>query len=77
MGVERAVTRWYLQHQTITDEIAALEAKLLQLQQVRTEGQANVGNPEQQPAEAEAVQQLADAHYRLRMLGPCPKPMMG
>ena len=28
MGVERAVTRWHLQHQTITNEIAALEAKL-------------------------------------------------
>ena len=75
MGVERAVTRWYLQHQRISDEIAALEAKIEHIQQVQTEG--NVGNLEQQPAEVEALQQLVDARSRLLALGPCPKPMMG
>ena len=74
MGVERAVTRWYLQHQCITDEIAALEAKIARMQQVQVEEQANRGKPEQ---EAEAMQQLIDARSRLRRLGPCPKPMMG
>ena len=69
MGVERAVTRWYLQHQTIIEEIAALEAKLAQLQSI----QAN-GKPKQ---EAEIGQQLVDARSRLDRLGPCPKPMMG
>ena len=72
MGVERAVTRWHLQHQTITDEIAALEAKLAQLPQIQ--GQQTHSKPEQ---EAEIIQQLVDARSRLRRLGPCPKPMMG
>ncbi len=77
MGVERAVTRWHIQHQTITDEIAALEAKIAQLQQTKTEAQETRIKPEQQAAEAEIVQQLVDARSRLRQLGPCPKPMMG
>ena len=74
MGVERAVTRWYLQHQTITDEIAALGAKLAQLQQTQAEGQETQSKSEQ---EAEIVQQLVDARSRLHGLGPCTKPMMG
>ena len=74
MGVERAVTRWHLKHQTITDEIAALEAKLAQLQQTPTKGQETPSKPEQ---EAEIVQQLVDALSMLHRLGPCPKPMMG
>ena len=73
MGVERAVTRWHLQNQTITNEIATLQAKLTQLQHLQ-EGQEADGESEQQ---AEIVQQLVDARYRLRRLGPCPKPMMG
>jgi hypothetical protein len=74
MGVERAVTRWHLQHQTITNEIATLETKLAQLQQTQPEGQETLSNPEQ---EAEIVQQLVDVRTRLHRLGPCPKPMMG
>jgi hypothetical protein len=74
MGVERAVTRWHLQHQTITDEIAVLEAKLAQLQQTQAEGQETKSKSEQ---ENEIVQQLVDARSRLHGLGPCPKPMMG
>ena len=74
MGVERAVTRWHLKHQTITGEIAALETKLAQLQQTPTEGQENSSKPEQ---ETEIMQQLIDARSRLHRLGPCPKPMMG
>lgn len=69
MGVERAVTRWHLQHQTITNEIAALEAKLAQLQQTQSDGKSE--------QKAEIEQQLIDARSRLRRLGPCPKPMMG
>ena len=71
MGVERSVTRWYLQHQTIANEIVALEAKLTQFQQIQ-EGQETSNKQE-----AEIVHQLVDARSRLHRLGPCPKPMMG
>ena len=74
MGVERAVTRWHLQHQTITNEIATLEAKLARLQQIQPGSQETNSKHEQ---EAEIVQQLVDARSRLHRLGPCPKPMMG
>lgn len=67
MGVERAVTRWYAQRQTILNEIAALEAKLAQ-------GQHEAEN---QAEQVKVEQQLAEARTRLRMQGPCPKPMMG
>ncbi len=74
MGVERSVTRWHLQHQTITNEIVALEAKLAQIQHLQAGGQETSSKPEQ---ENEIVQQLVDAQIRLHRLGPCPKPMMG
>lgn len=69
MGVERAVTRWYVQRQAYLDEIASLEARLAQ---IRTRGQ-EAANKEREEIE----QQLANAQARLRALGPCPKPMMG
>ena len=70
MGVERPVTRWFIQHDTITKEIAALETKLVQLQAEESTAQTK--------AEQEVVvEQLAIAHSHLRALGPCPKPMMG
>lgn len=34
MGVERAVTRWYLQRQTILNEIAQLEQRVAEIQRV-------------------------------------------
>ncbi len=71
MGVERAVTHWYVQHQRISDEIAALEAKLVQVE-------AELQEP------SDAVERRTDIERRLvtlramlRTLGPCPKPMMG
>ena len=69
MGVERAVTRWYVRRQQLLDEIAALEAKL-----------QPVGENTQQPAgeELEArKRQIAEAQEKLRLMGSCPKPMMG
>jgi len=67
MGVERAVTRWHIQRQRITDEITALEAKLAQVQV-----------EQQSPGSAvEIEKRLASLHAKLRTLGPCPKPMMG
>ncbi len=70
MGVERAVTRWYVQRQRITDEIAALEAKLAQAQ---TEEHRQLSNAQH----ADIEKQLATLHTKLQTLGPCPKPMMG
>ena len=76
MGVERAVTRWYLLRQSILDEIATLEAKLARDTQAKEKRQEPAGS-NQQPVEADLKQQLADAQEKLRSLGPCPKPMMG
>ena len=75
MGVERAVTRWYLQRQSILNEIATLEAKLARDRQTQEQKQG-VGNSSEQ-VDAEIRQQLANAQQKLRTLGPCPKPMMG
>ena len=75
MGVERAVTRWYLQRQTILDEIATLEAKLAKDTQAQEQKQEPDNSNEQ--VAAEIKQQLANAQQKLRTLGPCPKPMMG
>ncbi len=73
MGVERAVTRWYLQRQLILDEIATLEARLTDSQ---AQGQTlNERNNTQ--ATVEYLQQLANAQEKLRALGSCPRPMMG
>ena len=69
MGVERAVTRWYVQRQVLIYEIASLEARLAQMQK---EGQ------ESSSEERIAVEeQLAKARSKLRASGSCPKPMMG
>lgn len=69
MGIERAVTRWYLQRQSYQHEITALEAKLAEM---RTGGQ----KPESKE-QTDAEKQLASKQTRLRTLGPCPKAMMG
>ncbi len=68
MGVERAVTRWYLQRQSILAELAALEAQLATQQAQKKQ---------QESGEAVFVQQIAIAREKLRVLGPCPRPMMG
>lgn len=73
LGVERAVTRWYLQRQLILDEIATLEAKL-PLSQAQGQTPAE-GNARQ--ATVDILQQLAKAQEKLRVLGSCPRPMMG
>ncbi len=75
MGVERAVTRWYLQRQSILNEIATLEAKLARDRQTQEQKQG-AGNSSEQ-VDAQIRQQLAKAQEKLRTLGPCPKPMMG
>jgi len=68
MGVERAVTRWYVQRQIILDEIAELEAKLQPIKE-------NMPPPaEEQMA---LKRQIAEVQEKLRLMGSCPKPMMG
>jgi hypothetical protein len=73
LGVERAVTRWYLQRQLILGEIATLEAKLTHSQ---AQGQTLNEHNATQAAEV-YLQQLANAQEKLRVLGSCPRPMMG
>ena len=75
MGVERAVTRWYIQRQSILNEIAALEAMLANPTPPQGEQQPPAQNTQQQ--DTDIAQKLALAHQKLRTLGPCPKPMMG
>jgi hypothetical protein len=75
MGVERAVTLWYVQRQCILNEIALLEAKVAQTS-VAEPGASNAVE-EEAPDIAAIEEQLAKAQEKLRSLGPCPKPMMG
>jgi hypothetical protein len=68
VGVERAVTRWYLRRQEIQRDIDALQTRLEQ------------PHPEEDKTSserAEIEQQLSEARARLLSLGPCPKPIMG
>jgi hypothetical protein len=68
VGVERAVTRWYLQRQRILTELDALETRLARWQaQEKRQG----------PEEAEIARQITATREKLRVLGPCPRPMMG
>ena len=69
MGVERAVTRWYVQRQLLLDEIATLET---QMASSSADDDATLSN-----IDGDVVQKLAQAQKKLRVLGSCPKPMMG
>jgi len=68
VGVERAVTRWYLRRQEIQRDIDALQMRL---------GQPPSEAGKSSPERAAIEQQIAEARARLLSLGPCPKPMMG
>ncbi len=76
MGVERSVTYWYIQRQTILNEIASLEEQLKQASAPLslTDGQVSAVSDAKG---AEFLRQLARAREQLKSLGPCPKPMMG
>ncbi|HVB73245.1 MAG TPA: hypothetical protein VNE38_06775 [Ktedonobacteraceae bacterium] len=69
MGVERAVTRWYVQRQILLDEIAELEGELQPLQP----------GAQQPDSEKRAAieRQIAGVREKLRLAGACPKAMMG
>ena len=83
MGVERAVTRWYVQRQVLLDEIAALQAKLASQQNQPPAGEAQIPDNAGTKAAAETETRAdierkhAAAQARLLALGPCPKTMMG
>ena len=82
MGVERAVTRWYVQSQVLLDEIVALEATLIQMMSATparvTEEADEAALNAPLVAEKDALLlKLAETQEKLRRLGPCPKPMMG
>jgi uncharacterized sporulation protein YeaH/YhbH (DUF444 family) len=69
MGIERAVTRWYVQRQALSYEIEKLSE---QLERAQAREQQNGGE------EAQSLRQrLAEVERRLKALGNCPKPMMG
>jgi hypothetical protein len=69
VGVERAVTRWYVLHQVLSDEIERLEASIALSSQQEEAATSN--------ERAALHKQLGGAQEGLRLLGPCPKPMMG
>ena len=69
MGVERSVTRWYVQRQLLLDEIALLTQK--------NASPSTDGDAASQLAENDTPQKLAEAQEKLRVLGACPRPMMG
>ena len=69
MGVERAVTRWYVQRQLLLDEIAALETKL------QSDGENKQSSPDEE--QSTLKHQIAEAQEKLRLMGSCPRPMMG
>jgi len=69
MGIERAVTRWYLQRLAYESEAASLEAKLGEMRKSEQGLESK--------ARAEFEKQLAEILARMHTLGPCPKAMMG
>ncbi len=75
MGVERAVTLWYIQRHFILNEIAVLDEQLVRL--IASVSTDIVDTEASKQAEPEITQQLARARAKLQALGPCPRPMMG
>jgi hypothetical protein len=69
VGVERAVTRWYVQRQLLLYKLASLEE---QAQQKQAEGM-----PPDAGALATLQRQLREVREELRAIGDCPKPRMG
>ena len=67
MGVERAVTRWHLQVQTIQQEITALQSSL---EKIPVDAQTS-------SKQIEITQKIEDARQCILRLGPCPQAMMG
>ena len=83
MGIERSVTLWYLHRQMLLQELASLEAQLLQIRTALCSGEAQseVGVEAMEEGSyvppTEIEHQYKRVQERLRNLGPCPRPMMG
>lgn len=77
MGVERAVTRWYARRQAILNEIALLEEKLRSESSLEESAEADQVTEDTNKELDDLALALAQAQEKLRLLGPCPKPMMG
>jgi hypothetical protein len=75
MGVERAVTRWYVQRQQVTNEIVLLQSKLALSDNPHDGDRQDLEH--ESPDVRGLKQELARAQEKLHLLGPCPKPMMG
>lgn len=75
MGVERSVTRWYIQRQMILNELAQLEAQVAASQESSETAVAPVETV--QDSSEELLQKLAMTREKLKALGHCPKAMMG
>jgi hypothetical protein len=77
MGVERSVTRWFVLRQSILQDIAQLEAQLADM----LSDDSQRLSPELETRPTTELETLATAleiaHFQLKALGPCPKPMMG
>ncbi len=65
MGVERAVTRWYLHRQLMLNQVS-----------VRIAPSDSDPPPDPTQAAQKDAQNVEEQHEATR-LGPCPKPMMG
>ena len=81
MGIERTITLWYLHRQMLLQELASLEAQLVQ---IPTDLYSEVGQTEigkgasSSPTDyVEIEKQCKRVQERLHNLGPCPRPMMG
>jgi hypothetical protein len=75
MGVERTVTLWYLHRQLLLNELASLEAQLVQ---IPATSDSELVSPVPLPKELiDVEQQYKRTQEMLRALGPCPRPMMG
>jgi hypothetical protein len=71
MGIERTVTLWYLHRQVLLNELALLEAQLVQ---IRAISDSEVAQSEVREGAEERRKRVQE---RLHDLGPCPRPMMG
>jgi hypothetical protein len=81
MGIERTVTLWYLHRQTLLNELASLEARLVQMRPIPfSEAVPSEAKQEASPIPTELVEietEYKRVQEKLRNLGPCPHPMMG
>lgn len=90
MGVERAVTRWYIQRELLLNTTRRAESEPgthkgyhyitdgseQKCSDPHEGGQAQENALPQSPSST-LIAQLKEAQEKLRTLGPCPKPMMG